>query len=109
LSGRRIKASKAAIKDASFQKICEIHETMKKSGRKDALPRLLLEMVDRCVMEFLVAYVYLENSIPKEYDGHNFTYLGRASELPALLLSLGVVYNPTESEAGFVQCFNVFN
>ena len=108
---------KAAIEDASFQKIYEIHEKMKESGRKDAVPLLLLEMVDRYVMtylivllaghghklthryvmEFLVAYAYLENSIPEGYYGHNFTYLGCASKLPSLLVSLGVVYNPLKA------------
>ena len=77
---------KAAIEDASFEKICKIHETMKKRGHKDVVPRLLLEMVDRYVMKFLVAHAYLENSIPKEYQDHNFTYLGCSSELPSLLV-----------------------
>jgi hypothetical protein len=83
---------------ASLQKD-DVHETMKRRDgvAKDAVPRLLLETVDRYVMDFLVAYAYLENCIPKDYEGHFFTYLGRARRLHALLLSLGVVYNPSES------------
>jgi hypothetical protein len=88
---------KAALEDENFQKICEIHETMKERGRGYCVPRVLLEMVDRYLMEYLVAYAYLENSIPKEYERYNLLFLGRASELPSLLTSLDLVYKPSKS------------
>jgi hypothetical protein len=86
---------KDAVEHESFQRICDIHQEMTKGGRENCVPQFLLEMVDgQYPMEFLVAYVYLENSIPKEYEGYQLPFLGRASKLPALLASLGAIYRP---------------
>ena len=84
---------KPALEHESFLRICGIHQQMTKRGRKKCVPQFLLEMVDgQYPMEFLVAYAYLEGSIPKEYEGYQLPFLGRASKLPALLASLGATY-----------------